>query len=341
MKDDLYKLPINKVTNWLLYGSFALLLLLSIIYEARPSRFQRSGGARSLASVVEEKNFPLHTYSLQNTSKIFIQGPLSSFSLHKERSTWRLNDPKKILVEEAKVAYFLSLFSKIRVLKHFDKGSFSNRQSFMIPNNPLKVSFATEAERLTLVFGRMDRLKGEAFLHFEHYPKIYLVEFSKIPVEELLPQYFIKKESFLKDVTKIKEVQIFRKNRSYLALRKYGENWVGKRNEKLSPDRVYRFMREIKNIPIKAVLDEKMEISSFVRRPSHRLILKLENKVIKFTMSQIRRNLPGLKISTRGDYLLSSTERDVPFIISQESFKLFQRASQNSLKMLKVSDIFY
>ena len=344
MGENTFKLSARKLASNFLYISMAAIIGSAIAYQARPLFHLYK------VTSTPKPIFPINPTFFQEVNKIQINNPLGQFAMKKEThqngSAWRLDGVNRLPAQETKVIDLLSAFSNISVENSYDL-SVANAQNFLLDHPSTTIDVSDSKESFQIKIGMTKIEDNIAYLTISDQPIIYKVRFHEFPLRNLIPQRFVETKPFKYSLSNIDHLVLKkgRYSRVTLNLKKSDKEWLDSKNKTIAQARVHQLIKNFENIKVEAILDhiqdDDKELKKYIsKRPMYEMTINSTQGKVDIAVYKIVKNIPKLKMKSRGYYLLSSSDRQTPMIIGKNSLQSF-KIKESQLHELKVSNIIY
>lgn len=342
MNESTYKPSAARFAQYFFRLSLLSLLGFTIIYETRPL-FRTE-----MAELIGTASFPIAPVFFQDVAKITVNNYYGEFSLkknHESHYSWKIDGVNRLPAQENKVMDILEGFSNLTMLNRFDL-SLANTQNFQIDKPQVKMKLTSPTASHLIKVGTIDQNKQIAYMTIDDKPYIYEVYFGTFPFHNMIAQNFVETTSFQFTTNAIENLTIYHGNnsRASLDLSRSTNIWRGSKKNHMSEEKVHALITNLKNIKVEAIVDSitnyEQTLKKYLSRPLYNVVIKSRGEQITLQISKVLKNIPELKLETKGQYLLTSSERSAPYIINQKSIELFN-INEQDLKEIKISDVIY
>ena len=255
---------------------------------------------------------------------------MKKFQENGSKPKWKIDGINRLPAQETKVIDLLTAFSNLSVEKSYDM-SVANAQNFLLDHPNIKIDVTDAFQSFQIRVGATKVEDNIAYLSISDHPYIYKVKFHEFPLRNLIPQKFVESKPFKFDITKINHVVLKKGHyeRTTLNIKKHQDLWLDSKNKSVPQDAIYKLVKKIENIKVKAIVDSYKDsdindISKYLSKVMYQMNLKSADNSIDIKVYKIKKDIPSIKIRSKGYYLLTSSDRQAPLIITKNSLENFK-----------------
>ncbi len=314
----------NTISTWLILV-FALGILVLLGYS---EIFQNSLQKNNLQ---EFSATPISSDILDNIKTIRFKNRLGKFTITRDtKDNWMLVEPRKMPARTKTINKILNAFRDlpIRTLHQYEP---INLQSFSLNNPIMNIDFFTKLdEQVNVRIGLVNPINSTSYIAVSGKDVIFQTDIIKNNLELMDLSDFINSNIFSHDVADIDKIDIYHASQStsYNTLEKLGNNWISKRYKTIDNDRVAKAIEEILDIKSHMIIDTKAEellnfINNYLKTPRYRVVIKTKKKTVSYTITQLIKSVPELKLEKKQYFIVKSSERQFPHVIDKKYLDRF------------------
>jgi len=312
------------VSTWLVL-SFAIGVLGLLAYS---EIFQNSLKKDNLQ---EFSATPISSDILDNIKTIQFKNRLGKFTITRSQGdNWVLIEPRKMPARNRTINKILGAFRDlpIRTLHQYEP---INLQSFSLDKPIMLIDFFTKLdEQVSVKVGLVNPINSTSYLSVSGKDVIYQTDIIKNKLELLDLSDFINSNIFSHELSEVIKLDIYHsaQTNSYNTLERRGSNWISKRYKTIDSENVNKVIDDILNIKSHMIIDTKDEkllnfINNYLKTPRYRVIIKDKKRSVTYTITQLIKSVPELKLEKRQYFIVKSSDRQFPHVIDKKYLDKF------------------
>lgn len=312
------------ISTWLIL-SFTLGVLILLAYS---EIFQNSLTKNDFEKFSTN---PVSSDILDNIKTIQFKNRLGKFTITRDQNeNWLLIAPRKMPAKAKTIYKILDAFRDlpIKTLHQYEP---INLQSFSLDRPIILIDFFTKLdEQVSVKVGLVNPINSTSYLTVSGKDVIYQTDILKNKLELLDLSDFINSNIFSHDIENITKFDVYhgKQNQSYNTLELIGINWISKRYKTISQENVNKTLLEILNIKSHMIIDTKDEklinfINNYLKNPRYRVVVHEGDKKVIYTVSQLIKSVPELKLEKKQYFIVKSSERQFPHVIDKKYLEYF------------------
>ena len=311
----------------LLLGVFALITLLSAVYSDLFQAPQQNIDQRSLYQN------PLNAEFLSQVHTISYISRIENLVLQKNRDSWHLTSPRKILADQEITSRLIESLKLIKVRKIYPKDTI-NENNFALNDPLLELKLESDQEVREVKLGMINPVDQSAYVALEKSPYIFQIEFLKFPIETFNLSDFIDSRLFIVKKENIQSLDIVKRwstGRARTYMGKKNDEWYADNGRRLDSEKIEKYLNalvESRSHTIYDKLDETQEqiVNKFFEKPTYKIKIKTtDDKELKFALVPIYRNVPELKIQKKKHILFKSNQRHSYLSTDRDLLKILDK----------------
>lgn len=274
---------------------------------------------------------PVSSDILDNIKTIQFKNRLGKFTITRDQNeNWLLIAPRKMPAKKNTIEKILDAFRDlpIRTLHQYEP---INLQSFSLDRPIMLIDFFTKLdEQVSVKVGLVNPINSTSYLTVSGKDVIYQTDILKNKLELLDLSDFINSNIFSHEIKNITKFDVYHgeQSQSHNTLEKVGNNWISKRYKTISQENVDKTLLDILNIKSHMIIDTKDEkllnfINNYLKNPRYRVIVQERNKKVTYTVTQLIKSVPELKLEKRQYFIVKSSERQFPHVIDKKYLEYF------------------
>lgn len=274
---------------------------------------------------------PVSSDILDNIKTIQFKNRLGKFTITRDQNeNWLLIAPRKMPAKAKTISKILDAFRDlpIRTLHQYEP---INLQSFSLDRPIMLIDFFTKLdEQVSVKVGLVNPINSTSYLTVSGKDVIYQTDILKNKLELLDLSDFINSNIFSHDLENITKFDVYHgeQNQSYNTLELKGNNWISKRYKTISQENVNKTLLEILNLKSHMIIDTKDEkllnfINNYLKSPRYKVIVHEGTKKVIYTVTQLIKSVPELKLEKRQYFIVKSSERQFPHVIDKKYLEYF------------------
>lgn len=305
-----YQQNFNKQTNWLL-GVFLLLTVFAGFYSELFQAPQKAFDQQSLFKNPLSKSFLNKTHTLQYVSRI------ENLTLQKNRNSWHLTSPRKILADKQTLMMLFEALEFIKVRKIYPKDAI-NVNNFSLNDPLLKLKLETDEKIVEVNLGIINPVDQSAYLSTSLSEYIFQIEILKFPIETFGLSDFIDSRVIPLDKSILAELSVYRgqaKGKPWFELTRSNDAWASDSKKELNQEKVDKYLNALLDSRSHTIFDELTEsqeetIAKFFEKPTYTVKVKTTaGEEFEYTFGSIYREVAELKIEKRKHVIIKSNQR--------------------------------
>jgi hypothetical protein len=290
--------------------------------------FQDNRVKRSIENLI---NNPVKEDIIANTHSIRFKNRIGTFSIMNENKNWVLKEPRVMPAKTSTISRIMNSLKSISVhtIHQYEP---INIQSFSLDKPTIEIDLFTKLdEKVNIKIGIINPINNTSYMTVSGQDRIYQINLLKNNFESLELSDFIDSRIFSVDVDDIKSFKIYHgKNKAtFNELSFKNDNWKSKKYNTISNASTEKTIQSILNINTHMIIDKKDEkLSNFIKNyfdsPLYRLEIKTKKgKSITYTVTTNIKAITDLKLEKRHYFLMKSSDRPYPYVISKNYLSKF------------------
>lgn len=319
-----YRTTQNTISTWLILV-FTLSILVLLGYS---EIFQNSLQKNNLQ---EFSATPISSDILDNIKTVRFKNRLGKFTITRDaKDNWMLVEPRKMPARTKTINKILEAFRDlpIRTLHQYEP---INLQSFSLKSPIMNIDFFTKLdEQVNVRIGLVNPINSTSYITVSGKDVIFQTDIIKNNLELMDLSDFINSNIFSHELSDIQKLDIYHSNQdtSYNSLERSGDIWLSKRYKTIDMPRVDAAINEILDIKSHMIIDTKEDqllnfINNYLKTPRYRLVIKTKKKTVNYTITQLIKSVPELKLEKRQYFIVKSSERQFPHVIDKKYLERF------------------
>ena len=292
------------------------------------------------APIISSENFSefqilFKKEDLSTVSVIKLKSNLGEFILENDKEkNWKLLFPRKINADLAVVSTILKSLENIRIKKIYPKDTI-NLGNFSLDNPIYTIELSNgNFFKKKISFGLINPIDNSTYITLAGEGAIYHINTLDKSLERLEITGLIDSRIFNLEYDEISSIKIFPRFSSFpsLNLSKVKNNWFNKR-KKLNKIEVEKFLKKLTRIKSHTILDQQTEkLKNKVQYYMKRYLFQgeienIKKEKIKYKVSYVINSLPDLPMGRKQLFILETSNRTYPFLVSKDYLTLFYRKS--------------
>ena len=314
----------NSISTWLiLVFTFSIIVLLGY-----SEIFQNSLQKNNLQ---EFSATPISSDILDNIKTIRFKNRLGKFTITRDaKDNWMLVEPRKMPARTKTINRLLNAFRDlpIRTLHQYEP---INLQSFSLNNPIMNIEFFTKLEeQVNVKIGLVNPINSTSYITVSGKDVIFQTDIIKNNLELLDLSDFINSHIFSHELEDVLKIDIYHSSQdnSYNTLKRAGDKWLSKRYKTIDMQRVDYAINQVLDIKSHMIVDTKEEkllnfINNYLKNPRYRVVIKTPKKTVNYTVTQLIKSVPELKLEKRQYFIVKSSERQFPHVIDKKYLERF------------------
>jgi hypothetical protein len=274
---------------------------------------------------------PIRADIVANIKTIRIQNRLGTYTLNHENNQWLLKEPRVMPANMRTVNNILETLSlvKIETIHQYEP---INLENFSLNKPVLTIDlFSKLDESLTLNVGLVNPIDNTSYLTVSGKQTIYQIEVLKNSLEILGLTDFIETSIFSSSIDEVAQFHLYQANQkeSLESLTFDQDQWVSKRYKGISQvaakDKLLKIL-SIKTHMIVDKIDNEIQnfIDNYLQNPLYQITIKTKNdRTIQYKISHVIKAIPELKIDKGLYFIMTSSDRQYPYIIDKNFLEEF------------------
>lgn len=303
----------------------------SELFQAPISQSTEINRLRLLISPEEIES--IHTLSLSNR--------LGEMKIEKSKSgKWQILEPRRIDARPEFVESILDHMSEF-IIQSIHERDAINIANYSLENPEMEVEFQSHAtgKLRKISLGLINTVDRSFYVSDSESNAIYLIKADFHILRTVKLTDIIDARIFTLGISDIQEFSLYQglptiSKQKVHFFHKNG-NWVTKNGSPLRASRVESFLNKLFALKSSQIIDNdatetKVAIAEYFNKPSFSIVVKTRTgEEISYGISALVRSIPGLKIEKRKYRLINSTDRDYPFLFSQDQTKFLWISTEN------------
>ena len=265
-------------------------------------------------------------------SSLKITNALGRYDVKKTGGTWHLVFPRKLQARQDFVQEIIDALRNISVQRLHDKDKI-NLQSFSLHNPTSTIELKTPSgQTKQFKIGLFNTADNTTYITDEQSSKIYQINAPKVALQSLGLSDFINSSLFNEFMGKTQRIEITKypskRRPPTLTLIQKEDSWTDVRKRKLNNQKVQTLLEKLLSHKAKVILDKRPQrlekyITRTMKNPFFSVaFFRSEKDKSVYKFSYPLRSVPGMKVKKKELILVTSSEREHPFLADKSILAL-------------------
>ncbi len=341
----------SQISTWIFFLFFALTILLAGVSELFRIPSKENTEFQKYYAVYKKED-------IEKITSLLVENKFGKFILEKNNSketftSWEITSPRNLPAQNRFVEDLVNSLQTLTI-KNIHTIDPINLSNFSLDNPRLRIKYKiNNSNWFELSFGLINPIDNSTYLHIAHKNIIYHIEspsfLSSLDVIEM-PQV-VDSDIFPFKKSDISSLEIEKyinsqKTSETLSFQKKKNIWLYKDGNALNFQEVEKFLEQLLLIKSQIMVDAKDEnidkiLNKTLDPPLFKVTITITSGAsFDYKISNLISKIPGLKIEKKQNFLIKSSLRKNPDIVSKNVLSIFQ-TTQKQLQGIPFKKLFY